>query len=210
MKSTILRSGAALACALGLAACGGGGDIYLSGRVLGVTQPGLVLQNNGGNDLAVGVNPSTGQYDYFQFPNRVSTDDAYNITVKSVPPNIEQCYPTDITGAKTIASGHANYYSASQTVITCFAKMHHLKVKVVGLTSTGLVLINGTDKVTVDPAKTNDLVSMADVAQDANYGVTVLTQPAGQTCTVSGGGDANNGSGKVGATDVTNVVVTCS
>ena len=45
MKSSILRAGVvALACALGLSACGGGsGDLYLTGSVLNVTKDGLVL-----------------------------------------------------------------------------------------------------------------------------------------------------------------------
>jgi hypothetical protein len=200
MKSTILRSGIALACALGLAACGGGGDLPLTGQVQGVTEPGLVLQNNGGSDLAVGVNPNTGTYSSFQFPN-VSTDDTFNITVKAVPSNVDHCTPVN-------ASGHANYYTIAQIGISCVPKTHALTVQVKGLTTSGLVLVNGADKVAVQPNQTS--VSMAVVDQDANYGVTVLTQPTGQSCTVTGGGDANNGSGKVGATDVTNVVVTCS
>jgi hypothetical protein len=201
MKSTILRSGVALACALGLAACGGGGDLNLSGQIQGVTEPGLVLQNNGGNDLAVAVNQNTGLYDSFIFPGRVSTDDNFNITVKAVPSNVDHC--NVING-----SGHANYYTIGQIGIQCIPKTHKLTVQVNGLTTSGLVLVNGADKVTVQPNQTS--VAMADVNQDANYGVTVLTQPTGQSCKVSGGGDANNGSGKVGATDVTNVVVTCS
>lgn len=201
MKSTILRSGVALACALGLAACGGGGDLDLTGTIQGVTEPGLVLQNNGGQDLAVGINATTGLYSSFQFPSRVSTDDTFNITVKSVPSNVESCVPVN-------GSGHANYYTIAQIGIVCTPKTHKLTVNVKGLTASGLVLLNGTDKVAVQPNQAT--VPMADVNQDAAYGVTILSQPAGQSCTVSGGGATNNGSGIVGASDVTNVVVTCS
>jgi hypothetical protein len=42
------------------------------------------------------------------------------------------------------------------------------------------------------------------LSSGATYNVTVATQPAGQTCTVS------NGSGTVGSADVTNVSVTCA
>ena len=92
MKSSILRAGVALACALGLAACGGGdGDLYLTGTITGgVTKDGLVLQNNGGDDLAISANATS-----FQFANRVSTDDQFNITVKSTPSNVEKCYPVN-------------------------------------------------------------------------------------------------------------------
>jgi len=200
MKSTILRSGVVLACALGLAACGGGGDLYLQGPVYNVTEAGLVLQNNGGSDLAVGIRAATGQYDYFQFPNAISTDDNFNITVKSVPANIEKCVVNN-------PSGHANYYTTQQISVQCTLKTHALNVQVKGLTSDGLVIVNGTDKQTVAANQTS--VTMTRVNQDAPYGVTVLTQPKTQTCTVSGGANGN-GTGTVGADDVTSVVVTCS
>src|SRR5881398_1918549 len=87
MKSSTLRAGIALACALGLSACGGGsGDLYLGGSVSGITRDGLVLTNNGGNDLAVLAGSTT-----FQFSNRVSTDDEFDIEVKTLPSNIEKC-----------------------------------------------------------------------------------------------------------------------
>lgn len=207
MKSTILRSGVALACALGLAACGGGdGDQYLQGSLYNVTQEGLVLQNNGGSDLAVKPD-ANGQFTFFQFPDRVSTDDSFNITVKAIPANAEKCEPVD-------ASGHANYYTIRRISVVCTIKQHGLNVHVRGLTAdaTGLVIVNGADSKTVTPDNTGDIVvAMSKVNQDAFYGVKVLTQPAGKSCTVTGGDPAtNNGSGKVGATDVDNVVVTCS
>lgn len=202
MKSTILRSGVALACAMSLAACGGGGDLYLQGAVSGVTEDGLVLQNNGGNDTAVTVDSATGYYDMFQFSNRVTTDDTYNITVKSKPSNVEDCTVNN-------ASGHANYYTIQQISVVCTAKQHHLFVNVAGLTTDGLELVNGNDSLPVPAGSTK--VQMKDVSQDSPYGVKVLKQPNGQTCTVTGGnGTANNGSGKVGADDITNVTVTCS
>ena len=90
MKSSILRAGVvALACALGLSACGGGsGDLYLTGTVNNVTKDGLVLTNNGGDDTAV-ISP----YTSFQFSNRISTDDQFNIEVKSIPSNASECHP---------------------------------------------------------------------------------------------------------------------
>jgi hypothetical protein len=201
MKSTFLRSGVALACALSLAACGGGGDLYLQGAVGGVNKDGLVLQNNGGNDTPVTVDKATGRYDAFQFSNRVKTDDTFNITVKSKPDNVESCTVNN-------GSGHANYYTIGQISVVCSPKMWKLNVQVSGLTTSGLILVNGTDNVQVAANATG--VRMADVAQDAPYSVKVLTQPTGQTCTVSGGGTANNGSGIVGAGDVNGVTVTCS
>jgi hypothetical protein len=96
MKSSILRAGVvALACAVGLSACGGGdGDLNLYGSLYNVTKDGLVLQNNGGHDLAVTADNST-SYTTFQFADRISTDDEFNITVKSIPDNNSECHPVN-------------------------------------------------------------------------------------------------------------------
>lgn len=198
MKSSILRAGVvALACALGLSACGGGdGDLYLTGTISGVTKDGLVLQNNKGDDLAVPT-----PYTSFQFGTRVSTDDQFNITVKSLPSNNEACTVNN-------GSARANYYTIAQITITCTIKQHNLSVAVANLKTDGLVIVNGTDRQTVSAGAT--LVPMAKVYEDGAYGITILQQPTGQTCAVSGG-DNGKGSGTVGATDlVGNVVVTCA
>ncbi|WP_075793528.1 hypothetical protein [Massilia putida] len=197
MKSSILRAGVvALACALGLSACGGGsGDLYLSGAVSNVTKDGLVLTNNGGNDTAV-VSP----YTSFQFSNRVSTDDQFNIEVKSIPSNTSECHAIN-------GKARANYYTIAQIRVTCTIKTHALTVSVKNLTGNGLVVVNGADRHDV-PAGTAT-VQMAPVYEDGAYGVTVLTQPTGQTCAVSGG-SSGNGSGIMGATETTTVTVTCS
>jgi hypothetical protein len=197
MKSSTLRAGIALACALGLSACGGGsGDLYLGGTVSGITRDGLVLTNNGGDDLAVPAGSTN-----FQFGNRVSTDDEFDIEVKSVPSNIDHCQ---------LFNNHAraNYFTIQQVQVLCVIKQHDLKVTVNGLTGTGLTIVNGADKQDVQPAAQQTVI-MAKVYEDGPYAVKVLNQPAGQTCTVSGG-DTGTGTGTVGATDVTSVAVNCA
>lgn len=198
MKSSILRAGVvALACALGLSACGGGsGDLYLTGTVTNVTKDGLVLTNNGGDDTAV-ISP----YGSFQFGKRISTDDMFDVEVKSIPSNAKECHPVN-------GKARANYYTIAQISVTCTIKTHPLTVSVQNLTGSGLVVVNGTDRHDV-PAGTTS-VPMADVYEDGAYGVTILTQPTGQTCTVSGG-SSGNGSGIMGSADAgTTVTVTCS
>ena len=199
MKSSILRAGVvALACALGLSACGGGsGDLYLTGAVYNVTKDGLVLTNNG-EDLAV-----TTPYTSFQFNNRISTDDQFNITVKAVPSNVEKLTDCTVNNGKA----RANYYTIAQISVTCTIRKRALTASINNLTTSGLVLVNGADKQTV--AAGTPSVAMAGVNEDGPYGVTILQQPAGQTCTVSGGGNGN-GSGTMGATEGTTVTVTCA
>jgi hypothetical protein len=196
MKSSILRAGVvAAACALGLSACGGGsGDLVLSGAVSGVTADGLVLQNNGGSDLVVPAGASS-----FQFPDRVSTDDQFKITVKNTPSNASGC--TVING-----SARANYWSIAQISVSCTLKTHKLIVQIEGLNGTGLEIVNGTDKKVVPAGATS--IEMTDVFQGAAYGIAVLNNPTGLSCTV-GGGDTGTGTGVVKETDVNNVVVTC-
>jgi hypothetical protein len=200
MKSSILRAGVvALACALGLSACGGGsGDQYLYGTVYNVTKDGLVLQNNGGNDTNV-VYP----YTSFQFSNRVSTDDQFNITVKSVPSNVEKIEDCVVSNGKA----RANFYTVGQISVTCKIRQRALTVKIDNLTTSGLVIINGADRHDV-PANTTT-VSMAKVNEDGAYVVKVLQQPTGQSCSVSGGG-SGVGSGIMTATEDTTVTVTCT
>ena len=200
MKSSILRAGVvALACALGLSACGGGsGDLYLTGAVYNVTKDGLVLQNNGGDDLAV-----ASPYTSFQFSNRISTDDQFNITVKSVPSNVAKVTDCVVNNGKA----RANYYTIAQISVTCTIRQRALTANIVNLTTSGLVIINGADRQTVAAGTTS--VTMAPVNEDGAYGVTVLQQPTGQTCSVSGGGNGK-GSGTMGATEDTTVTVTCA
>lgn len=204
MKSSIKRAGVTLACALSLAACGGGdGDLYLTGVLQNVTADGMVLQNNGGDDLAI----VAGQTD-FQFGNRVSTDDQFNITVKTPPKNSSGC---DVYNGKA----RANYYTIAQIRVICTIKTHSLTVAVNGLkaTSSGLIIVNGSDKQTVAAGATSQ--KMADVYEGSAYGITVFQNPtdsatgAKQTCTVSGG-DTGTGTGVMKDVDLTNnVVVTC-
>jgi hypothetical protein len=201
MKSSILRAGVVtLACALGLSACGGGdGDLYLYGKVYGVTKDGLVLKN-GSSEVAV---TSATSYGTFQFNDRVSTDDSFDIQVKSLPSNIVGC--SVING-----KARANYYTIAQISVTCETKKHDFSVAVRGLTSSGLVIINGSDRREVAPGATS--VPMSQVYEDGPYGVSILNQPdtpTKQTCTVSGGTNGQ-GAGIMGTTNlVGNVVITC-
>jgi hypothetical protein len=70
-----------------------------------------------------------------------------------------------------------------------------------GLTGANLVLVNGSDRVPVAAGATT--FAMAKVNEDAPYGIAILTQPDNQTCTVA------NGTGVMGANDITNAAVTC-
>lgn len=188
-----LRAGIALACALGLSACGGSdGDVYIGGQVSGVTKPGLVLTNNGGSDLAVDTSGS------FLFEDRVETDARYDVKVKSVPPNVEgidKCVVTNGTGRAV--------FNVNNVIVRCTIRQRDLGGTIIGLGgASGLVLVNGTDKVEI-PANATEF-KMAKVSEESPYGVTILKQPDGRTCNVE------NGSGTMPSGDVASIVVRCT
>lgn len=203
MKSSTLYAGAALACALGLSACGGGnGDLPLIVTVAGgVTKTGLTLVNkSNGDEIAVPAGATS-----VQFPKYLATDDEFNVDTKTLPTNVEKC---------TINNGkaRANYYTVytQPPTVFCTIKTHPLTVTVKGLVDTGLVLVNGADRQPVTPNGGADVaVKMAEIPEDGPYGVTILSQPGTatqqtQTCTISGG------SGNMPATGpATAPVVTC-
>lgn len=195
MKSLFLRSGAVLACALTLAACGGsGGNLVLSGTVIGLTRDGLVLQNNGANDLTVAANSTS-----FVFPTLIGNDTGFNVTIKSAPPSAV------CTALNNV--GKTGNFDVNTVIIQCITNTYKLGGTISGLRSSGLVLINGPDRVEIKPDANNNFpttFSMAKVADGSPYGVAVLTQPANQTCTVNGG------TGTMGSADINNLQVVCN
>lgn len=195
MKSLILHSSVALACALSLAACGGGnGNLLLGGSVIGLTKSGLQLQNKSGPVLDVPANSQV-----FSFPELLRSDEDFDVTIKTQPTGAK----CDIKNNK----GRSGAYNVTSVLVTCVTDTHELRATVSGLgpTSTGLELVNGANRVAVPaPATAGDVsVTFSKVEDGAPYGITVLTQPAGRSCSVA------NGAGRMGSSDVTNVVVTC-
>lgn len=204
MKSLFLRTGAALACALTLASCGGsGGSLLLGGTVYGLTKDGLVLQNNGANDLTVAAGATT-----FYFTNLIGNDTGYNVTIKSSPSSA-------VCKVNSGGTGRSATYDVTSVVIVCVTNTYNLGGTISNLTGDGLVLINGQDRVAVPKGATSFTFTNTTTAADGSttttgkvgdglpYGVTVLTQPTGQTCTIT------NGTATMGSADVNNVQVNC-
>jgi hypothetical protein len=181
MKSVYLRSGLALLCGAILSACGGSdGSLQLSGSITGLTKAGLVLENKGNGEvldppIAAGA---TG----FVFTRLVSVDENFDVQVKTQPANAT-CVPS-------ANQGKANVYNAYYVVITCTNVPRTLGGRVIGLKADGLVLANGPDTVTIPKPATPDefkFVFPQTVGDGSSYGINVLTQPAGQQCTIPAG-----------------------
>jgi len=191
MKTSLshLRLLATSIMTIALAGCGGGSssNISIGGTVSGLTGN-LMLSNN----LSNNINLSAGASSY-AFSNRIQPGEAYSVTVQQQPEN-QTCTVAN-------ASGIAGTTDINNINVTCVPN-HSLGGTISGLTASGLVLANGSDTVNV-AAGSNSFTFPRRVGENASYGITVLTQPAGQTCTV------NNGTGFMGKGDVTTVQVSC-
>ncbi|MET0265499.1 MAG: hypothetical protein ABW202_07795 [Duganella sp.] len=197
MKSLYLRSGLGLLCAAILGGCGGSdGNLQVAGSIFGLTKPDLVLINRGnGETLAIPAGATS-----FVFTRLVAENDRFDVAVQT-PPRGATCELSQ-------NSGSANVYSAYQVQVVCTNIPRRLGGTVSGLSSGRVVLTNGADTVEVQASSTAGatipFTFAASVGDGAPYGVTVLTQPATLTCTVT------NGAGTMGSADLTNVAVTCS
>ncbi len=191
MKSLTLRSSVALACALSLAACGGGsGNLQLAGSVSGVTMAGLVLINNSnGEKLEIAAGQSV-----FYFTKLLNSDENFDITI-ATPPDNADCTVTN-------GKGKTGSYNISSVYVSCIVKTHALGGTITGLDTNGLVLVNGADKITVNAGAQS--FDFAKVGEGAPYGVTILTQPAPRTCRVT------DGVGTMAKADIKNIVVACN
>jgi hypothetical protein len=164
----------------------------IGGTVSGLTGTGLVLQDNGGNDLPIAANGP------FTFSTGLANGANYAVNVRTQPSNPSQ------SCVVSSASGVVSGMDVTGVVVNCSSGSFTVGGAVTGLVGKGLVLQNngGNDL----PILANGSFSFSTPIQTGNpYAVTVRTQPTGfgQTCTVSGG------AGMIGGSNVTNVQVAC-
>lgn len=187
---------AAVCTALLLAACGGGGggDIALGGTVSNLTKDGLEIVNLDNGDTktlnATGANNSGS----WTFSKLLARDETFNVQVKTLP--------SGVTCVVENGQGRTGLYPVFTVAIYCQTETRKLGGTVSGLTGSGLVLANGSDQLAV--SADGAFTMPREVPDGSAYGIVVLAQPSGQACTVL------NGTGKMGATAVNNVQVTCS
>lgn len=194
--------------ALALTACGGGGGgggggygstspappttYTIGGSVTGLSGTGLVLQDNGGDNLSVTAAGT------FTFKTALASGAAYNVTVMTQPSG-QTC--TVANGSGTVSANVANVaVSCTNTAATVT-----IGGTVTGLTGTGLVLEdNGGDNLSI--TQNGSFTFATALASGAAYAVTVSTQPTSpsQTCTVT------SGSGTTASANITSVVVNCA
>jgi hypothetical protein len=158
-----------------------------------LSQDGLTISNNGGSPIAVPKGTT-----YLDYPGGIGSDANFDIKVVTNPPNAT-CTPY-------FARGRAAGYSPTGIYIECVTTPHSVFANITGLTGQGLVIVNGANQWTI-PAGTTRFdftrrnekgeVTGGQVNDGSSYAFLVLSQPAGQTCSVT------NGTGVMGNTDVT-------
>jgi hypothetical protein len=169
----------------------------IGGSVFGLSGTGLVLQDNGGNNLTVSAIATSYA---FTFDGSIPSGGAsYSITVLSDPAS-QAC-----TVVNPIGTATANVANVDISCTNLGAVSYTIGGTVAGLKGPGLMLqddlgINDDDLLPVSGNGSFRFVNP--VASGGAYSVTVLTQPTGRNCAVG------NGSGTAGA-NVTNVSVVC-
>jgi hypothetical protein len=163
----------------------------IGGTVNGLDGTGLVLQNNGADDVTIASNGS------FTFTQELASGASYHVTVRTQPVNKSQtCTIANATG--TVGSGDVR-----NVRVTCATNTYQIRGTVTGLVGHGFILRNNGDDIGIDAD--GGFTFAREVASGGNYNVTVQRQPNDptQACTVA------NGSGTVTSADITNVTVTC-
>ncbi len=170
--------------------CSSGALTIVGGQVTGLLGSGLVLQDNGGNNLQVAANGS------FSFSTPIANGSTYSVSVLAQPTTPSQtCTVTN--GSGTAAGNVGN------VVVTCSAGTLIIGGSVSGLAGTGLILQNNGGGNLAISANGNFQFATFMIS-GAAYNVTILTQPTGpiQTCTIT------NGTGTATA-NVNNIQIVC-
>lgn len=198
MKAQLIGA-AVLAAAL--AGCGGKASFTVGGTISGLNNDGLVLQVNGGSDLAVAAGATT-----FSFPDSISYGTDYTVTFKSQPAHMT----CGFLGGTNI--GSAGHTTTINVVISCSQNSYTLGGTVATIAKDGtsgafsgdkLVLVNGSNGQLTIATGATTFTMPGTIPVGTSYGLSVFTQPTGQTCTIS------NGSNVMGDAAVSNVAVSC-
>jgi Protein of unknown function (DUF1566) len=158
----------------------------VGGSVAGLTGS-VVLRNNGGDNLTLNANGA------FTFNTPIADGGPFQVTVFTQPVG-QSCGVSNGTGI-------VNGSNVNTVAVTCSANSYTVGGTVTGLSGTVILRNNGANNLSL--AANGAFAFAGTLANGAAYNVTVFTQPASQTCTVS------NGSGTINAANVANVGVNC-
>jgi hypothetical protein len=143
----------------------------IGGNVNGLSGSGLVLNSSAGGSVAISTNGP------FTFPNPAASGSHYVVTVAAQP----------IGQTCNVANGTGDVAGANVTTVavTCTNSAYTVGGTVTGLTGTLVLRNNGAEDKTI--SSNGAFTFQAPAPHGTAYSVTVKTQPASQTCTISGG-----------------------
>jgi hypothetical protein len=163
----------------------------VGGTVSGLSSGTVTLQNSGGNNLILSANGG------FTFTTALNNGAAYSVSILT-PPAGQTCSITN--GSGTIPG--ANVINVSVTCQALPPQTYTVGGSVSGLSSGTVTLQNSGGNNLILSANGGFTFTTA-LNNGAAYSVSILTPPAGQTCSIT------NGSGTIPGTNVINVSVTC-
>ncbi len=164
----------------------------VGGQITGLVGTGLTLQNNGGDNLVVNSNGA------FTFPTPIPNGGTYSVTVLTNPSGPNQVCTVTGGGSGTISGANV-----SSVMLSCVTESYTVGGSVSGLGMGSIILFNnGGDSLTL--VSNGTFAFSTPLLDQSDYSVVVVSQPAGQTCSVT------NGIGTLNGADVTNVVLTCT
>ena len=133
----------------------------IGGTISGLTGSGLVLQDNGGNNLSVPAGATA-----FTFSQSIASGGAYNVTVLTQPSGPTQtCVVTNGSGTATS--------NVTNVQVACTTNTYTIGGSISGYTGSGLVLQdNGGNNLTVTSGATAFTFSTP-IASGNGYAVTV-------------------------------------
>lgn len=161
----------------------------VGGAVTGLSANGLVLKNNAGDPIAVGAGSSS-----FVFDTPVAYNSSYVVTVFQQPLG-QTCMVANGAGSNV-------QQNVANVSVSCTTSTYTVGGTVSGLLGTLVLQNNGADNTTI--SSNGSVTFPTPIVQGSSYNVTVLMQPAAQTCTVS------NSSGTIGGSNITNIAVICT
>lgn len=164
----------------------------VGGTVSGLAGTGLVLRNNGGDDLAITGNGA------FMFATPVPDLSTYAVTIHQQPSDPNQLCVLDNGNGQVVGA------AVIHITVTCVTRRHSVGGSVSGLTGADLVLRNnGGDDLAI--AGNGPFTFPGTLPDGSSYAVTVAEPPSGpaQICTVV------DGSGTLAGSNVTTVSVSC-
>jgi hypothetical protein len=159
----------------------------LGGTIFGLAAAGLVLSD--GNDIYSVAAGATS----FTMPTAVAYGSSYTVSVQKQPPGLT-CTVSGGTGTMPRSA-------ITNAAVTCAPVSYTLGGSISGLTTSGLVLTDGMDNLSVAANATQFSMPNA-LAYGSSYAVTIQAQPSRESCQIT------NGTGTVTG-EVDTVRVTC-